>query len=157
MNGIGTVAVTVCCASLICALVSNFVSDASVKRVLNLVLGAFVICSLILPVRAAVNGIRDGLSGISDHPSATADESAYNDKIVAETRKNLERTLDALLEQNGIRPNGTEIILSVGDDNSIIISQVRIYIDEGSCRTELITELTVQNFGIIPNIITEQE
>lgn len=157
MNGIGTVALTVCCASLICALVSNFVSDASIKRVLNLVLGAFVVCSLIFPVRAAVLSLSDDYSEIYDiyAGSATYDEADYNRQIVAETKKNLEHTLEALLNQNGIYPVKTEVILSVNNDNSIIISQVCIYIDKDVARSELISELTLQNFGIKPNIITE--
>lgn len=157
MNGIGTVALTVCCASLICALVSNFVSDASIKRVLNLVLGAFVVCSLIFPVRAAVLSFSDDYSEIynKSSDSATYDEAGYNRQIVAETKKNLERTLEALLNQNGIYPEKTEVILSVNNDNSIIISQVCIYIDKDVARPELISEITLQNFGIKPNIITE--
>lgn len=159
MNGIATVALTVCCASLICVLVSNFVSDQSIKRVLNLVLGAFVICSLIFPVRAAVNSIQNGYDEVTSESdeAATFDEAAYNAQIVSQTRKNLEQTLTALLNQNGIYPNKTEIILSVKDDNSIIISQARIYIDEGCTQTDLISDLTLQNFGIEPNIITEND
>lgn len=157
MNGIGSVALTVCCASLICALVSNFVSDASIKRVLNLVLGAFVICSLIIPVKAAVKGFDTDYNEIisSAQESATYDEAAYNRQIVSATRENLEKTLTAILSQNGIEPSKTEVILSLKSDNSIIISQVRIYIDEGCTQQELINELTLQNFGIAPNIITE--
>ena len=157
MSGLGAVAVSVCCASLICALVSNFVSDGSVKRVLNLVLGAFMVCSLIFPVKSAVQGIRNEISESSQTAvqSATADEASYNRQIVAETRKNLENTLTALLNQNGIYPESVEVILSVKHDNSIIISRIGIYIDKTCTQTDKIVELTAQNFGITPNIITE--
>ena len=157
MNGLGAVAASVCCASLICALVSNFVSDSSVKRVLNLVLGAFMVCSLIFPVKSAVQGIREEISESSQSAiqSATVDEAQYNRQIVAETRKNLENTLTALLNQNGIYPESVEVILSVKHDNSIIISRIGIYIDKSCTQTDKILELTAQNFGITPNIITE--
>ena len=157
MNGLGAVAVSVCCASLICALVSNFVSDSSVKRVLNLVLGAFMVCSLIFPVKSAVQGIREEISESSQSAvqSATVDEAQYNRQIVVETRKNLENTLTALLNQNGIYPESVEVILSVKHDNRIIISRIGIYIDKSCTQTDKILELTAQNFGITPNIITE--
>lgn len=157
MSSLGTIALTVCCASLVCTLVSNFVSDSSVKRVLNLVLGAFVICSLIIPVRAAVKDINSGYEKIASgtEASATFDEAEYNRQIVSATRENLEQTLTAILNQNGISPAKTEIILSVKSGNSIIISQVRIYIDEGCTQQDLINELTLNNFGIAPIIITE--
>ncbi len=70
-------------------------------------------------------------------------------------RKNLEKTLTALLNQNGIYPESVEVILSVKHDNSIIISRVGIYIDKSCTQTDKILELTAQNFGITPNIITE--
>ena len=89
--------------------------------------------------------------------AATVDEAAYNAQIVSQTRKNLEQTLTAILNQNGIYPKKTEIILSVQNDNSIIISQARIYIDKGCTQTGLISQLTLQSFGIEPNIITEQD
>ena len=157
MNGLGAVAASVCCASLICALVSNFVSDSSVKRVLNLVLGAFMVCSLIFPIKSAVQGIREEISESSQSAvqSATADEAQYNRQIVAETRKKKEKTLTALLNQNGIYPESVEVILSVKHDNSIIISRIGIYIDKSCTQTDKILELTAQNFGITPNIITE--
>ena len=157
MSGLGAVAVSVCCASLICALVSNFVSDGSVKRVLNLVLGVFMVCSLIFPVKSAVQGIREEISESSQTAvqSATADEASYNRQIVAETRKNLEKTLTALLNQNSVYPESVEVILSVKHDNSIIISRIGIYIDKTCTQTDKIFELTTQNFGITPNIITE--
>ncbi len=156
MSGIGTVALTVCCASLICSLLSNFVNDSSLKRVLNLVLGAFVVCSLILPVKTAVSDFRQDVDSEIEYSQgyATPDE-AYNQRIVAQTRENLENTLEAILNQNGIYPNKTEIILSVNSDNSIIISRICIYIDESSLQTDLINELILQGFGIMPNIITE--
>jgi len=137
--------------------VSNFVSDSSVKRVLNLVLGAFMVCSLIFPVKSAVQGIREEISESSQSAiqSATVDEAQYNRQIVAETRKNLENTLTALLNQNGIYPESVEVILSVKHDNSIIISRIGIYIDKSCTQTDKILELTAQNFGITPNIITE--
>ena len=136
---------------------SNFVSDSSVKRVLNLVLGAFMVCSLIFPVKSAVQGIREEIpeSSQSAVQSATADEAQYNRQIVAETRKNLENTLTALLNQNDIYPESVEVILSVKHDNSIIISHIGIYIDKSCTETDKILELTAQNFGITPNIITE--
>lgn len=156
MSGLNTVALTVCCASLICALVSNFVTDGSMKKVLNLILGAFIICCLIMPVKAAVSGINSEYGNSAEYPQLSAtDDEAYNKRVVGQTEENLEQTLEAILSQNGITPKDTEIILSVRDDNSIIISRVCIYIDKGCEQTELISELTLQNFGIKPNIITE--
>ena len=96
----------------------------------------------------------DGLSSYEEL-TATAD-GAVGAEVVARTRENLENTLTALLEQNGVAPRGCEIILAETENQSIIISRISIYIDRNdSPRTELIAELTKQHFGIVPRVVTE--
>lgn len=147
----------VCSASLICTFLSNFVTDGSSKKVINLVLGAFIICSLIGPVKNAVNGFDVNISQYesADDLTSTSDE-AYSNKVVNLTKENLEQTITDILAQNNITINDAEIILSITDENSIIISNACIYISkEYTQYTELISDITLQNFGVVPSIITE--
>lgn len=157
MNEILTVTSAICASALICTLVSNFVTDGSTKKIICLVLGAFVICSMIVPIKNAVNGISEEIAetDISDSAVSTDDE-AYSREILKQTRKNLESALNDLILQNGVEINSCEIILAVTDDNSIIISSVSIYISkEYTQYSDLISEVTFQNFSVQPNIITE--
>lgn len=157
MNEILVVTSAICASALICTLVSNFITDGGTKKIISLVLGAFIICSMVVPIKSAVNGFNKEISEtkIPDAPVSTDDE-AYGREILKQTRKNLESALRDLLLQNGVEINSCEIILSVTDDNSIIISSVSIYIyKEYTQYTELISEITVQNFSVQPNIITE--
>ena len=157
MNEILAVTSAICASALICTLVSNFVTDGSTKKIICLVLGAFIICSMIVPIKNAVNGFSEEIAetDISDSDVSTDDE-AYTREILKQTRKNLESALKDLLLQNGVEINSCEIILAVTDDNSIIISSVRIYISkEYTQYTDLISEITFQNFSVQPNIITE--
>lgn len=157
MNELLTVTSAICASALICTLVSNFVTDGSTKKIVSLVLGAFIICSMIVPIKNAVNGFSEEIAetDISDSAVSTDDE-AYSREILKQTRSNLESALKDLLLQNGIEINSCEIILALTDDNSIIISSVRIYISkEYTQYTDLISEITFQNFSVQPNIITE--
>lgn len=157
MNEILTVTSAICASALICTLVSNFVTDGSTKKIISLVLGAFIICSMIVPIKNAVNGFSEEIAetNISDSAVSTDDE-AYSREILKQTRKNLELALKDLLLQNGVEINSCEIILAVTDDNSIIISSVRIYISkEYTQYSDLISEITFQNFSVQPNVITE--
>ena len=147
----------ICASALICTLVSNFVTDGSIKKIVSLVLGAFIICSMIVPIKNAVNGFSEEIAEtqISDSAVSTDDE-AYSREILKQTRSNLESALKDLLLQNGVEINSCEIILAQTDDNSIIISSVRIYISkEYTQYSDLISEITFQNFSVQPNIITE--
>lgn len=157
MNEILAVTSAICASALICTLVSNFVTDGSTKKIICLVLGAFIICSMIVPIKNAVNGFSEEIAetDISDSAVSTDDE-AYSREILKQTRKNLESALKDLLLQNGVEINSCEIILAVTDDNSIIISSVSIYISkEYTQYSDLISEVTFQNFSVQPNIITE--
>lgn len=157
MNEILTVTSAICASALICTLVSNFVTDGSTKKIISLVLGAFIICSMIVPIKNAVNGFSEEIAetDISDLAVSTDDE-AYSREILMQTRKNLESALKDLLLQNGVEINSCEIILALTDDDSIIISSVSIYISkEYTQYRDLISEVTFQNFSVQPNIITE--
>lgn len=157
MNEILAVTSAICASALICTLVSNFVTDGSTKKIISLVLGAFIICSMIVPIKNAVNGFSEEIAetDIADSAVSTDDE-AYSREILNQTRKNLESALKDLLLQNGVEINSCEIILAVTDDNSIIISSVSIYISkEYTQYSDLISEVTFQNFSVQPNIITE--
>ena len=157
MSGLYTVVFAVCAASVICSLLSGFVTDGSLKRVLNLVMGAFLVCSMMIPVSKAVMEFRPETDGLSSYEELTATaDGAVGAEVVARTRENLENTLTAFLEQNGVAPRGCEIILAETENQSIIISRISIYIDRNdSPRTELIAELTKQHFGIVPRVVTE--
>ena len=157
MNEILSVTSAICASALICTLVSNFVTDGSTKKIISLVLGAFIICSMIVPIKNAVNGFSEEIAetDISDY-SVSTDDEAYSREILKQTRINLESALKDLLLQNGVEINSCEIILVVADDNSIIISSVSIYISkEYTQYSDLISEVTFQNFSVQPNIITE--
>ena len=157
MNELLAVTSAICASALICTLVSNFVTDGSTKKNISLVLGAFIICSMIVPIKNAVNGFSEEIAetDISDLAVSTDDE-AYSREILKQTRSNLESALKDLLLQNGVEINSCEIILVVADDNSIIISSVSIYISkEYTQYSDLISEITFQNFSVQPNIITE--
>ena len=157
MSEIFSVVIVICTSALICTLVSSFVNDSSIKKVLNLVLGAFIICSMILPVKNAVSAFD---LNIDEYKSAeditsTSDE-AYSNQIVNKTKENLEKTLKNLLEQNDIKINSCEIILSLKDDNSIIISSISIYISKEYTQfADKICDITIQNFSITPSVMTE--
>lgn len=157
MNELLAVTSAICASALICTLVSNFVTDGSTKKIVSLVLGAFIICSMIVPIKNAVNGFSEEIAEMQISDSAVStDDEAYSREILKQTRSNLESALKDLLLQNGVEINSCEIILAQTDDNSIIISSVRIYISkEYTQYSDLISEVTFQNFSVQPNIITE--
>lgn len=157
MSELITVVVVVCASGLVCTLVSSFISNGSTKKIVNLILGAFIICSMIVPVKNAVSQFKVDFSDSAQQEeySATNDE-AYSNQIITTTKENLEKALKDLLLQNDIEIKNSKIILSVTDENSIIISSISIYINkEYTPYSDFISSLTLQNFGVTPSIFTE--
>lgn len=157
MKGLFSVVIVICAASLICTLVSTFITDGSTKKIVNLVLGAFIICSLISPVMSAFSSVNVNLSEYetSDNIISSNDE-AYSNEVLKQTQINLENSAKDILLQNGIRINSCKIILANEDENRIIISSVSIYISkENSGSSQRIQEIIKDNFGINPSVVTE--
>ncbi len=157
MKDIFTIVIVICASSLICTLVSTFVTDSSTKKIVNLILGAFIVCSLIMPVKNAFAALKlEYPSNESAENIVASSDEAYNKEIVNQTRINLECAAQDLLMQHNIKINSCKIILAQSKENSIIISSLSIYINkEYLYSTDTITNLIEQNFGIIPSIITE--
>lgn len=157
MNSLFSVVIVICAASLICTLVSTFITDGSTKKIVNLVLGAFIVCSLIYPVMSAFSSVDVNLSEYEPSDSIiSSNDEAYSSEILNLTQKNLENSAKDILLQNGLSINSCKIILANEDENRIIISSVSIYINkENSGHIQRIQEIIKDNFGINPNVVTE--
>ena len=154
MSGLFTVVVVMCASALICSLVQTFVTDGSTKKIISLVLGAFIICCMVVPVKNAVSSFNTDI----EEKQNSAKEISTNDEAYsnAETEINLETALKNLLLQNNITIKSCDIILSRVENNGIIIASISIYIDKEFVRyTNLVSSIVYDNFGITPNIMTE--
>lgn len=150
-------AISVCACALICSVLSNIVSDGGTKKLVSLIMGAFVICSMISPVSSVISELKGSIPeyDIKNELSSTADQ-AYSNAVVFQTQKNLEQALSDLLRQNGIEINRCKIILALTENNSIIISSISIYISKDSTQAvDSISEITKDSFSVMPSIFTE--
>lgn len=112
---------------------------------------------MIIPVRNAIQSVNINLSQYETAQNITStDDEAYSKAVLNQTKANLQQSLSDLLEQNNIIINRCEIILSQSDKNSIIISSISIYINNDylDC-TDTISNITFNNFGVTPSIMTE--
>lgn len=124
---------------------------------LNIILGAFIVCSLIVPIKNAIGEISVNVENYDTQQElVSTSDQAYSNEVISLTQENLEQTLKDILRQNGIEINRTKIILALSDEKSIIISYIGIYISkEYTLYTDKISEIVYDNFTIVPNIMTE--
>lgn len=156
MSSIATVVLVICVAALACSFVSIVAPQGSTNRILNTVLGAFILCSMIVPIKNAVTdfNVNVEVAQSSDDLVATADE-AYNNAVLTETKALLESRLCELLSENGINVEEVSITLAVNENNGIYIDSASIYIlKKDESKESDIINLTKGKFEVTPNIIT---
>ncbi len=157
MSGLYSVAAVICGSAVLIALLSHFVTDGGTKKLLRLVMGAFMVCCMVVPTARAISGISaewESGSAISSD-SATADE-AFNRQVTAQTKLNLESALKDILMQNGIAVRRAEITLALTDESHVIISAITVVIDtQQESERDRITQITEKHFTVSPRIVTE--
>ena len=159
MSGLYAVAVTVCAAALAVTLLSRFVTDGGTQTLLRLVLGAFVLCSMLLPLGRAVQGISADIAAVQ---SATVDSAAQREQaqraVLERTKAGLEQTLCDILAQNGRTVKNASVTLAIQGENRVIIADVTLTVGDITPEEEKeLVRLTQTHFAVEPQIVRESE
>lgn len=158
MSAVISVCTAVCAAAIAGSLASVLMPEGNTKRVVSLVLGAFLFCSMIAPVNEAISGFNAGEPEIppEEEITATADE-IFTSKVLDETSDILSRTLEGYLKSEKIPFLRTKFYLCRDDNLGIIISRICIYIKKkDNTYVFKIKEITEKNFGQTPFVIAEK-
>lgn len=154
MNSIASVAAVICAVSIASSLIGLIVPQGSSKRVINTVIGVFVICCLIIPVKNAVSGLNFDikLPELKGSLTASGDE-AYSKALIKETESKLESALVSYLLSKNIKIKKADIQLNTSDKKGIYIERISIYINKSDIsRSAEIISLTENKFEKTPEL-----
>ena len=156
MNGLYTVAATVCACCIIVTLLSHFVSDGGTKKLVSLVMGAFILCATAVPAANAVGSIASQWQQVKPvEDTATADE-AVNREVLNETKHNLETALKDIMAQNGYAIRDDAVTLAIAGENRVVIAQITVTVGEQDAdHCEAIAVLTEKHFAVRPQVEVE--
>ena len=156
MKGLTTVAATVCACTIVAALLSHFVTDGSMKRLMQLIMGAFIVCAMAVPVANAVGAVAaDWQTILPEESAATADE-AVNREVLRLTKHNLEQAMRDILAQNGYPVKKAEVTLALADDNRVTIAAAALTVGAAYADAqEEIAALIERHFAVTPQIAVE--
>lgn len=155
MNTIATVIMVICVVSIAGSLISIVVPKDNTGKVLAAVLGVFIICSMIVPIKTAVKNFSVSINvpTESEDLTASADE-AFNRAVVIETQNKLESQVMLFLSQEGINVLEASISLESDEKGGIYIDNIIIYIQkEDETKTQIICEKIKEKFEITPSVI----
>lgn len=157
MNGITGSALALCAGCILCSVIGMLTPNGKSKKVFSLVLGLFLICSVILPIK---NGVRDfnNLLQSSTENSAlmeSADEK-LKDSIIRQTADYLVLALNELYNSEGLTPENITVAVTKESDDGIKVDEICIYITkEDEVNKNKYIKLTYDNTKIKPKIIAE--
>lgn len=157
MSTLNTAATTLCVCCIVCSLLSMLIPQERTKKTLNLVLSLFLICSLILPVRALLSDITMDFDTEDTVGNYSFSQKDYDRSILKQTADNLVLCADELLKNEGIAAENIRLSLKISEQKSIYVSNIIIYIDkETADRKQDIETIIYRNFSKEPKIIIEE-
>lgn len=158
MNTLSSVSVTACACCIACCVLSLIFPDGAMKKTLNLVMGAFLICSMLIPVIGSVKSLSFEFDAKQEGLSFNQDYSAmYEEEVLNKTAENLVIVANDLLISENIVAENIEVAIKKSDNNSIYISTINIYINEtNSVKTETIKRIIERNMSKEPVVIVNE-
>ncbi len=154
----GTI-ICVCCVA--CSIISLIVPDKRMNKTVNLVLGLFLICSMIVPIKGIVSTLKGDDMLLQDYEfeqNVDEDIKNYQKAVMKETADNLVKVTDSLLKNEGIEPDNIKLSLKLSDDNSIYVGRIIIYISKKyEDRLNDIEKIVYSNMSKEPEIIINEQ
>lgn len=127
------------------------------EKTLNLVIGVFVICVMLVPIKNFITDFNFNLKLPDMSESISSDaQKAYNNAVVAECEARLENSLMTILKNNDFSVNEVEVKLGKKLDGGIYVSGINIYIYKGETRINKIIRMTEEEFKVTPEVIVRQ-
>lgn len=148
MNAAGAAAVAICAAATFASLLGLIVPNGTSRRLLNSVMGCFVLCALIVPLKNLSAQLGEFSFDMPSLGSSSPDE-AYSDAVLTETENILESGLVDLLSSGGYSVNSVRVVLKNSGDKGIIIEDIRIYLNRNENENAICT-LVREKYGVYP-------
>ena len=158
LKNAGTI-ICICCVT--CSIISLIVPDKRMNKTVNLVLGLFLICSMIIPIKGIVSTIKGEGVILQDYEfeqNVDEDIKDYQKAVMKETADNLVKVTDNLLKNEGIEADNIKLSLKLSDNNSIYVGRIIIYISKKyEDRLNDIEKIVYSNMSKEPEIIINEQ
>ena len=158
LKSVGTI-ICICCVA--CSIISLIVPDKRMNKTVNLVLGLFLICSMIVPIKGIVSTLKGEDMILHDYDfeqNIDEDVKEYQKAVMKETADNLVKVTDNLLKNEDIQADNIKLSLKLSDNNSIYVGRIIIYISKKyEDRLNDIQKIVYSNMSKEPEIIINEQ
>lgn len=160
MDAVRDWALSVCAASVCGGIVYLLSPSGSLEKVLKIAVSVFFLTCLLSPVITDWRDINiNGESfSISQDKNAQEYQNIYQHQVLEECRKSIRKLTYDILAENSLAAQKIEAIINIGGDNSIIIKQIELYMDEAyENQKEKIEKIIEDELGVFPIVIFVEE
>ena len=132
MESVGSWAITVCTAAVVCTLFSVLFPDNALGRQGKLLLPCLFLCAFLTPVAGKIDWHLPNVS------PAAADTAAMSAVVREQTVRQVNAALTAMVDQAlstyGLHAEKVEATMDIREDGSIDIGQITLWVDETTAR-----------------------
>ena len=133
MNGVNTWSTLICCASIACILVEFLLPPGKVSKVMNMIIGVFMLSVIITPLAEGKNMFKfdfDKIKNDSNLESKFDFLNKVNSQMENLIEDNMIGIVSGVLKDSGIPFKKIEIFMDKNQDNNISINKCKVYIDQ---------------------------
>ena len=129
MSGVQSWAISVCFTVIAASILQYISPNGAMERVMKLVLGAFVLYGIMMPIISLVPQISNGFDAYIDveQPNPSVDlTDTVNSQIHTAASSGIQNIVTVELAKKGVNCENVELIMDTNEDNSISISKVLV-------------------------------
>ena len=144
---------TICVVTIAVTLIEMLITSDKMNKIINLLLGAFFIISVIAPLKNLKFEYPKERYKLENSISESFSETVKSQSTDL-CKNNIKNLIDDLLKKKGISAQKIKVFMDTTEDNCISISKAQIFIDKGfENRGEEIKNLVEKNFEIKTDIV----
>ena len=135
MNMVKEWSALLCITVVICALAEFLIPPGKTEKIINMVLGTFVLCAFIMPLQAIKNNFNTSFKNIFSSPSPSPSKDVtdnLNNQVSDTFHKNTEVVIKRHLNNLNITFEKVEVLMDINKDNCIVMIRCKIYISNSA-------------------------
>ena len=132
MDSIKAWAAALCVAAIVCAMLQMLAPKEGTGKIFKLILSAFFLCCLIMPLLNAGSLTRLDISALPGEVQAELLEERVNQQLMRQVQETVEQLSRTVLESSGVEAEKIEVKTDTSEEGSIYIQQVTVTLDKQS-------------------------
>jgi hypothetical protein len=131
MNAVKEWSAAICMAALVAAMMQSLIPGGSMERMVKFVIGAFVICALIVPLAKIAPKISASMQQNENKPGNSQLEATVEKQFSSAAQESITNLVMTELNNINIKCKNVNVIMDTNEDGSISINKVVVILAKG--------------------------